>query len=116
MTDDQQATEAEQLEEMMTGENAEQLATRRDDNGKGENGNGGGELQSPFLRSEHLALVFELRSHVADLEHRAVTMGQRLDVLLEELSGTPAPHRCHMGMQASDLWENADGRAKSSDA
>jgi hypothetical protein len=119
---DQQATDAEQLEKLMTDENAEQLEKLMADNGKGEDGrdappsNRGGGMHGPILSGEHLALVFELRSHVADLEHRAFTMGQRLDVLLDELSGTPARHRCHMCMQAFDISTSADGRAKSPDA
>jgi hypothetical protein len=119
---DQQATDAEQLEKLMTDENAEQLEKLMADNGKGEDGrdappsNRGGGMHGPLLSGEHLALVFELRSHVADLEHRAFTMGQRLDVLLDELSGTPARHRCHMCMQAFDISTSADGRAKSPDA
>jgi hypothetical protein len=119
---DQQATDAEQLEKLMTDENAEQLEKLMADNGKGEDGrdappsNRGGGMHGHILSGEHLALVFELRSHVADLEHRAFTMGQRLDVLLDELSGTPARHRCHMCMQAFDIPTSADGRAKSPNA
>jgi hypothetical protein len=113
---DQQATDAEQLEKLMTDENATA------DNGKGEDGrnappsNHGGGMHGPLLSGEHLALVFELRSHIADLEHRAFTMGQRLDVLLDELSGTPARRRCHMCMQAFDNSTGADGRATSPEA
>jgi hypothetical protein len=92
------------------------------DNGKGEDGrnappnNHGGGMHAPLLSEEHLALVFELRSHIADLEHRAFTMGQRLDVLLDKLSGTPARRRCHMCMQAFDISTGADGRATSLEA
>jgi hypothetical protein len=119
---DQQDTGAEQLEKRMTDENAGQLEKLMADDGKGEDGSDappsdrGGGMHGPILSGEHLALVFELRSHVADLEHRAFTMGQRLDVLLDELSGTPARHRCHMCMQAFDISTSADGRAKSPDA
>jgi hypothetical protein len=113
---------AEQLEKRTTNENAGQLEKLMDDDGKGEDRSDappserGGGMHGPILSGEHLALVFELRSHVADLEHRAFTMGQRLDVLLDELSGTSARHRCHMCMQAFDISTSADGRAKSPDA
>jgi hypothetical protein len=112
---DQLTTDAEQLEKRVIDEKA--VA----DNGKGEDGrnappgaHGGGTL-GPLLNDEHLALVVELRSHIADLEHRALTMGQRLDLLLDALSGAPAQHRCPMCMQASDISTGADGRDTSPD-
>ena len=92
------------------------------DNGKDEDGrnappsNHGGGMHGPLLSDEHLALVFKLRSHIADLEHRAFTMGQRLDVLLDELSGAPAQRRCPMCMQAFDIATSADGKDTSPDA
>jgi hypothetical protein len=49
-------------------------------------GNG---LHGSLLRAEHLALVFELRGHMVDLEHRALLMGQRLDLLLDAYSNAP---------------------------
>jgi hypothetical protein len=119
---DQQDAGAEQLEKRATDVNAGQLKKLMADDGKGEDrsdappSESGGGMHGPILSGEHLALVFELRSHVADLEHRASTMGQRLDVLLDELSGTPARHRCHMCMQAFDISTSDDGRAKSPDA
>jgi hypothetical protein len=42
------------------------------------------------LREEHLALVFELRGHMADLEFRAHIMGQRLDEFLDIFPFAPA--------------------------
>jgi hypothetical protein len=113
---DQLATDAEQLEKRGIDE------TATADNGKGEDGRNappdahGGETLGPLLNDEHLALVFELRSHVADLEHRALTMGQRLDLLLDALSGVPAQRRCPMCMQAFDIATGADGKDTSPDA
>jgi len=47
------------------------------------------------LRSdEHLALIFELRSHLADVELRLLLMSQRVDILLDALSEVPAHLRC----------------------
>jgi hypothetical protein len=61
-------------------------------------GSGGG-TQGPLLSDEHLALVFELRSHLADLEHRALLMGQRMDLLLDAFSGAPAQRKCPLCTQ-----------------
>jgi hypothetical protein len=36
---------------------------------------GNHDLHGPFLCAKHLALVFELRGHMADQEHRALLMG-----------------------------------------
>jgi hypothetical protein len=54
-------------------------------------GNG---LHGSFLHEEHLALVFELRGHMEDLEHRALLMGQRLDMLLDAYSNAPTNRNC----------------------
>ena len=35
----------------------------------------GGSLHGSLLCAKHLALVFELRGHMSDLEHRALLMG-----------------------------------------
>ena len=35
----------------------------------------GNDSHGTFLHVEHMALVFELRGHMADLEHRALLMG-----------------------------------------
>ena len=59
----------------------------------------GGRMHGPLLSDEHLALVFELRSHIADLEHRALIMGQRIDLLLDAFSGAPAQRKCPLCMQ-----------------
>jgi hypothetical protein len=113
---DQLATDAEQLEKRGIDE------TTTTDNGKGEDGRNappdahGGETLGPLLNDEHLALVFELRSHVADLEHRALTMGQRLDLLLDALSGVPDQRRCPMCMHAFDIATGDDGKDTSPDA
>jgi hypothetical protein len=49
-----------------------------------------------LLSDEHLALVFELRSHLADMELRMLLMSHRLDILLGTFSGAPAQHKCPM--------------------
>jgi hypothetical protein len=54
------------------------------------------DLHGPLLRVEHLALVFELRGHMADLEHRALLMGQHLDLLLDVYSNAPTKRKCPM--------------------
>jgi hypothetical protein len=59
----------------------------------------GGGTHGPLLSEEHLALVFELRSHMADLEHRALLMGQRMDLLLDAFSGAPAQRKCPLCTQ-----------------
>ena len=113
---DLQATDAEMLEKLLTvgtttvdiGKDGDQRTTPPSVLGGGTHG--------PLLSDEHLALVFELRSHVADLEHRALTMGQRLDLLLDALSGVPAKRRCPMCMQAFDIATGADGKDTSPDA
>jgi hypothetical protein len=56
--------------------------------------------RGPCFSDGHLALVFELRSHIADLEHRASTMGQRIDMLLDALSGAPTQRKCPLCMQS----------------
>jgi hypothetical protein len=52
------------------------------------------ELHAPLLRAAHLDLVFELRGQMADQEHRALLMGQRLDLLLDAYSNAPANRKC----------------------
>jgi len=59
----------------------------------------GGETHGSLLNDEHLALVFELRGHMSDLEHRALLMGQRMYLLLDAFSGAPAQRKCPLCMQ-----------------
>jgi hypothetical protein len=107
---DLQATDAEQLEKLVTVEKATA------DNGKDEDRRTappsvqGGGTHGPLLSDEHLALVFELRSHIADLEHRALIMGQRIDLLLDALSGAPVQRKCPMCMQTFAISTGAGGR------
>jgi hypothetical protein len=54
----------------------------------------GGSLHGSLLREEHLALVFDLRGHLSDLEHRARTMGQSMDMLFDAFSNAPAKRKC----------------------
>jgi hypothetical protein len=74
----------------------------------------GGGLHGSLLRAEHLALVFELRGHMSDLEHRALLMGQRLDLLLDAYSGVPAQRKCPLCAQAfaipaGSTWQTGEG-------
>jgi hypothetical protein len=74
----------------------------------------GNDLHGPFLRAEHLALVFELRGHMADQEHRALLMGQRLDLLLDAYSNAPAKRKCPFCAQpfaipARSTWQTGKG-------
>jgi hypothetical protein len=74
----------------------------------------GGGLHGSLLRAEHLALVFELRGHMSDLEHRALLMGQRLDMLLDAYSNVPAQRKCPLCAQAfaipaGSMWQTGDG-------
>jgi hypothetical protein len=77
----------------------------------------GGDLHGFLLREEHLSLVFELRGHMSDLEHRALIMGQRLDMLLDAYSGAPARRKCPLCAQsfaipAGSTWKtNEDDRS-----
>jgi hypothetical protein len=60
----------------------------------------GGSLHGSLLREEHLSLVFDLRGHLSDLELRARTMGQSLDMLLDAFSNAPAKRKCPLCTQA----------------
>jgi hypothetical protein len=78
-------------------------------------GNG---LHGTFLHVEHLALVFELRGHMADLEHRALLMGQCLDLLLDAYSNAPAKRKCPLCAQAfaipaGSTWKTSKGDGSS---
>jgi hypothetical protein len=75
-------------------------------------GSSGG-LHGFLLSDEHLALVFELRSHLADVELRTLLMNQRLDILLDAFSGAPAQHKCPLCAQefaipARYAWQASD--------
>jgi hypothetical protein len=79
-------------------------------------GNGLHGLHGSFLCVEHLALVFELRGHMVDLEHIALLMGQWLDLLLGTYSNAPAKRKCPLCAQAfaipaGSTWQTskADG-------
>jgi hypothetical protein len=77
----------------------------------------GGDMHGFLSREEHLSLLFELRGHMADLEHRALIMGQRLDVLFDAHSGAPTRRRCPLCSQsfaipAGSTWKtNEDDRS-----
>jgi hypothetical protein len=63
----------------------------------------------PCFNDEQLALVFELWGHITDLEHRASIMGQRIDLLLDTLSGVPAQRKCPLCMQSFAISVGANG-------
>jgi hypothetical protein len=76
--------------------------------------NVGNGLHGSFLCAEHLALVFKLRGHMADLEHRALLMGQCLDLLLDVYSNAPAKRKCPLCAQAfailaGSTWQTSKG-------
>jgi hypothetical protein len=60
----------------------------------------GGSMHGSLIREEHLALMFDLRGHLSDLEHRALLMGQRMDMLLDAFSNAPAKRKCPLCAQA----------------
>ena len=60
----------------------------------------GGSMHGFLLWTEHLALVFDLRGHMSDLEHQACIMGQRMDMLLDALSNAPSQRKCPLCVQA----------------
>jgi hypothetical protein len=72
--------------------------------------NVGGGMHGPLLREEHLSLVFELRSHLADLEYRASIMSQRLDVFLDAYSGAPARRKCPFCAQSFAIPAGPTGK------
>jgi hypothetical protein len=61
---------------------------------------GGGSLHGSIIEDEHLALLSDLRGHLSDLEHRALLMGQRMDMLFDALSNAPVKRRCPLCAQA----------------
>jgi len=74
----------------------------------------GGDLHGFLLGEEHLSLVLELRGHMSDLEHRALIMGQRLDMLLDAYFGASARRKCPLCAQsfaisAGSTWKTDDG-------
>jgi hypothetical protein len=78
-------------------------------------GNGLHGLHGSFLHAEHLALVFKLRGHMADLEHRALLMGQRLDLLLDAYSNAPAKRKCPLCEQAFAIPAGSTGQTSKGD-
>ena len=60
----------------------------------------GGSMHGSLIREEHLALMFDLRGHLSDLEHQALLMGQRMDMLLDAFSNAPAKRKCPLYTQA----------------
>jgi hypothetical protein len=61
---------------------------------------GGGSLHGSIIKDEHLAILSDLRGHLSDLEHRALLMGQRMDMLFDALSNAPVKRRCPLCAQA----------------
>jgi hypothetical protein len=51
-------------------------------------------VQPPFFHPEHLDLMFDLRSQVADQVHRGILISQRIDMLYDAFSNAPAGQRC----------------------
>jgi hypothetical protein len=59
----------------------------------------GGSMHGSLIQEEHLALMFDLRGHLSDLEHRALLMGQCMDMLLDAFSNAPAKRKCPLCAQ-----------------
>jgi hypothetical protein len=72
-------------------------------------------LHGSLLRAEHLALVFELRGHMADLENRALLMGQRLDLILDAYSNASAKRKCPFCAQAFAIPAGSTGQTSKGD-
>jgi hypothetical protein len=72
----------------------------RFDEGSGAAMDVGGSMHGSLIREEHLALIFDLRGHLYDLEHRALLMGQRMDMFLDAFSNVPAKRKCPLCAQA----------------
>jgi len=53
-----------------------------------------GQEPPPFLHSEQLTLVFELRSHMVDQIHRDTLMHQQIDMLYKAYSNALASQHC----------------------
>jgi hypothetical protein len=90
------------------------------DSGTAPRSGSGGGLHGFLLSDEHLALVFELRSHLADMELRTLLMSQRLDILLGAFSGAPAQHKCPLCAQefaipARYTWQAGEGDGATGD-
>jgi hypothetical protein len=60
----------------------------------------GGSMHGSLIRDEHLALMFDLHGHLSDLEHRALLMGQRMDMFFDAFSNAPAKQKCPLCAQA----------------
>jgi hypothetical protein len=72
------------------------------------------DLHGPFLRAEHLALVFELQGHMTNQEHKALLMGQGLDLLLDAYSNAPTKRKCPFCAQpfaipTRSTWQTSKG-------
>jgi hypothetical protein len=60
----------------------------------------GGSMHNSLIRDEHLAMMIDIRGHLADLEYRALLLGQRMDMLFDAFSNAPAKRRCPLCAQA----------------
>jgi hypothetical protein len=63
----------------------------------------GGSMHGSLIREEHLALMFDLRGNLSDLEHRALLMGQCMDMLFDVFSNAPAKQKCPLCAQAFSI-------------
>jgi hypothetical protein len=93
---------------------AEAVLDEEMDSGSAPRSGPDGGMHGGLLGEEHLALVFEVRSHLADVELRTLLMSQSLDILLSALSGAPAQLKCPMCAQkfaipARHTWQARDG-------
>ena len=93
---DSQAKDAEGVSAMVAGEQREVEAGVDATTGTMDSS---GSLHGSLLRSEHLALVLDLRGHLSDVEFRVFTIGQSLNMLLDAFNA-PAKRKCPLYAQA----------------
>jgi hypothetical protein len=75
----------------------------------------GGSMHNLLIQDEHLALMIDIRGHLSDLEHRALLMGQCMDMLFDAFSSAPAKRRCPLCGQAFAILAGTTRHANKDD-
>jgi hypothetical protein len=75
----------------------------------------GGSMHNFLIQDEHLALMIDIRGHLSDLEHRALLMGQCMDMLFNTFSSKPAKRRCPLCVQAFAILAGTTRHASKDD-
>jgi len=70
----------------------------------------GGSMHGSLIWEEHLALMFDLRGHLSNLEHRALLMDQCMDMLLDAFSNAPTKRNAPSVRKHSPSWLGPRGR------